>query len=121
MANITFFCLVEEDPAAKAFSFKNIPSSDTIDDLRKRIKAEKANDFHDIDANNLTLWRVSVPLTDDEEELPIILDTLNEKKKLRPTTRLSKVFTEEPSEEVIHIIVQLPPPEFLKRCLDNQG
>ncbi|KAG0206982.1 hypothetical protein BGX31_002636, partial [Mortierella sp. GBA43] len=72
------------------------------------IKAKNTIDFSDVDANKPTLWRVSAAITDDDE-VPILLDSLDEKKKLGPATRLSKAFPEEPPEEIVHIILQRPP------------
>ncbi|KAG0195405.1 hypothetical protein BGX33_003418, partial [Mortierella sp. NVP41] len=104
------FCLIDGEPQSNAFSVKVTPA-DTVDDLKKLIKAEKSVDFEHVDANNLTLWRVSIPITDDDDEISILLDNVNDKdkKKLGPATRLSKVFPEELPEETIHIIVQRPP------------
>lgn len=43
----------------------------------------------------LTLWRDSIPLLiDDDDEMPILLDTLTEKKKLWPATDLGEMFGE---------------------------
>ncbi|KAG0285650.1 hypothetical protein BGZ97_007715, partial [Linnemannia gamsii] len=104
---LTLFCLVGGEARCQAFSV-DIDASKTVDHLKKFIKAEKTNNFSDADADQLTLWRVSVAITDDDEELPILLDSVN-KKKLGPATRISKVFTEELPEETIQIIVKRPP------------
>ncbi|KAG0353120.1 hypothetical protein BGZ54_002396, partial [Gamsiella multidivaricata] len=61
-------------------------------------------------SKQLKLRRVLIPLTDDDEELSIMLDTSNEKRKRGLATRLSKVFPTEPPKKTIHIIVQRPPP-----------
>jgi hypothetical protein len=58
---LTLFCVVAGESASHAFKLKKIPSSDDVDDLKQRIKAEQSPDFDDIDANELTLWRVSIP------------------------------------------------------------
>ncbi|KAG0345663.1 hypothetical protein BGZ54_005465, partial [Gamsiella multidivaricata] len=106
MADLKLFCLVDGEPTSSAFSVK-IAATETIDDLKKRIKAEKPDTF-DIEADLLTLWSVTVPIT-DKDELPVKLDTLNEKKKLFPRTLLSQVFPQEPGDDD-YIIVQRPPP-----------
>ncbi|OAQ23960.1 hypothetical protein K457DRAFT_881817 [Linnemannia elongata AG-77] len=104
---LSLFCLVNGEATSNAFSIK-IPSNDTVDDLKKLIKAEKTNAFSDIDADQLTLWCVSIP-DEDDNDLPVLLDAVPEKKKLKATTKLSKVFETELPEETIHIIVQRPP------------
>ncbi|KAF9560940.1 hypothetical protein EC968_005945 [Mortierella alpina] len=110
MANkMTLFCLVDGEATSHAFPVK-VSLDDTIGDLKKLIKTEKAHDFSDIDANSLTLWKVSLSIPDDEEEASITLDALSDKKKLPPTNRLSKLFVGPPLEDTIHIIVQRPSP-----------
>ncbi|CAO3568678.1 unnamed protein product [Mortierella alpina] len=124
---VTLFCLVDGEILSRAFSVQ-IQPVDSVDDLKEIIKAKKAHDFSNIDANSLTLWKVSLSLPDDddansltlwkvslslpvdEEETPITLDALSEKKKLPPTYRLSKLSVEPPLEDTIHIIVQHPSP-----------
>ncbi|KAF9308146.1 hypothetical protein BG003_011553, partial [Podila horticola] len=107
---MSLFCLVDGEATSNAFSVE-IDSSKTVDGLKKLIKTEKTNDFIDIDANHLTLWRVFIPLLDDDDdEMPIILETLTEKKKLRPATYLDEVFNKGVPRKTIHIIVQRPPP-----------
>ncbi|KAF9377350.1 hypothetical protein CPB97_010264 [Podila verticillata] len=95
---------------SQTFSVEIDPTK-TVDGLKKLIKAEKTNDFSDVDADKLTIWRVSIPITDDDDEIPILLNNvINNKKKLGPATRISNAFPEELPEETVHIIVQRPPP-----------
>ncbi|KAF9273052.1 hypothetical protein BGZ74_004925, partial [Mortierella antarctica] len=47
---------------------------------------------------------------DSNDDIPIVLDSVPEKKKLRVTSKLSKAFDNELPEETIHIIIQRPPP-----------
>ncbi|KAG0348134.1 proteasome regulatory particle base subunit [Podila humilis] len=108
---LTLFCLVDGEATSNAFSVK-IPPSDTIDDLKKLIKAEKPVDFEHIDANNLTLSRVSIPITKNDSEVPILFNNIaqEKKEKLHPADDLSDIFDEKPPKKTIHIIVQRPPP-----------
>ncbi|KAI8360927.1 hypothetical protein B0O80DRAFT_145818 [Mortierella sp. GBAus27b] len=112
---LTLFCLVEGEATSNAFSVK-IPASDTIDGLKKLIKAEKAPRFDDIAADELTLWKVCIAIPDDEE-IHILLDRLNEKKKLGPADELSDVFGEKPPKKTIHVIVKRPPQGNADVCL----
>ncbi|KAF9274677.1 hypothetical protein BGZ68_000438 [Mortierella alpina] len=105
--HLKLFCLVSGEPTSHAFPVKT-SADDTIGDLKKLIKTEKAPRFDDVAADELTLWRVSIPIPDDDDELPILLGAINDKKKLGPATRLSKLFPEEMPEETIHIFVQRP-------------
>ncbi|KAG0351335.1 hypothetical protein BGX24_007882, partial [Mortierella sp. AD032] len=85
---LTLFCLVDGEATSNAFSVK-VPSSDTVDDLKELIKVKKAIAFSDIDADQLTLWRVSIPVVDDndndddDEDLPFLLDNILKKDKKR--------------------------------------
>ena len=62
----------------------------------------------------LTLWSVSIPVSDDDDddEVPVHINNTpkDDKKKLKATTKLSKVFGAELPEDTIHIIVQRPSP-----------
>ncbi|KAF8923300.1 hypothetical protein BGZ47_004876, partial [Haplosporangium gracile] len=64
------------------------------------------NAFSDIDADQLTLWRVSIP---DDDEQSIQLNLVSEKEKLKATTKLFKVFDTDLPDDTIHIVVQRPP------------
>lgn len=88
---------------SNAFSIK-IPSSDTVDDLKKAIKFQKAIAFIDVDADMFMLWRVSIPDEDDDEQ-PILFDNVSERKKLKATSKLSKVFDTALLKDTIHIII----------------
>jgi hypothetical protein len=89
-----------------------IDPSKAVDGHRDLIKAKIPQTFDGVDAKDLTLWRVNITISEDDDSTPILLDhvTSSDKKKLDPATRLSKVFPGELLEETIHIIVQRPPP-----------
>ncbi|KAG0247620.1 hypothetical protein BG011_001171, partial [Mortierella polycephala] len=108
---LTLFCLVDGEATSNAFSVK-IPSSDTIDDLKDHIKAKIPDTFNGVDAKDLTLWRVSILITRDNSEIPILFNNIakEEKEKLHPADDLSDIFDERPPKKTIHVIVQRPPP-----------
>ncbi|KAG0195806.1 hypothetical protein BGX28_000580 [Mortierella sp. GBA30] len=107
---LNVFCLVDGEPKSNAFSVK-IDPTETVDSLKNYIKAKKTPEYDDIAADKLTLWRVSVPDDDDNDndERPILVDKVPEKKKLKATHELSAVFEEKPLKNTIHILVQHPP------------
>ncbi|KAF9119142.1 hypothetical protein BGX30_004059 [Mortierella sp. GBA39] len=111
-------CLVDGETTWNTFSVM-VSSEDTVGGLKILIKTEKTNDFRNLDADKLTLWRVSIPIIDGNEEIPIRFDDVadKDKKKLRPVTRLSKVFPDDLPEDMIHIIVKLPPPAQKKSTI----
>jgi hypothetical protein len=114
MADLILYCLVDGESTSRAFEVE-VPATRTVTFLKDKIKEKKAPEFDDIAADKLTLWHVCVAITDDDE-LPVLLDRLNEKKKLGPATRISKVFTEELPEETVHIMVQRPPQGNATHC-----
>ncbi|KAI8595528.1 hypothetical protein EDD21DRAFT_448557 [Dissophora ornata] len=108
MANLNLFCLVDGDSTSNAFSVK-ATSTDTVDDLKEFIKAKKSNDFHDVDADRLTLWHVSVSITAANKHNPVTLDSQEPKEELLPSDELCEVFPNGPARKTVHIIVQRPP------------
>ncbi|KAG0221957.1 hypothetical protein BGW42_007048, partial [Actinomortierella wolfii] len=105
---LTLFCLT--DGEANAFSVEIEPTK-TVDSLKKLIKEEKANDFHDVDADKLSLWRVSVPVLPKKDRKPIWLANVPKKEELDETDDIADVFTDVPPKKTIHIIVQRPAPQ----------
>ncbi|KAF9272348.1 hypothetical protein BGZ88_004900 [Linnemannia elongata] len=71
--------------------------------------------FKDVEAEDLTLWPVSIPIPDDDDdddEVSIYINNIpkDDKKKLKATRGLHRVFGDEPAKNMIHVIVQRPPP-----------
>ncbi|KAG0012100.1 hypothetical protein BGZ82_002729 [Podila clonocystis] len=105
---LSLFCLCDGESTSNAFSVK-VATTDTIDDLKEAIKVKKTPKFDDIATDELTLWRVSVPVIAAEKHDAVALHALDSKEELLPTDELSDVFTETPPKKTIHIIVQRPP------------
>ncbi|KAF9335865.1 hypothetical protein BG006_010486, partial [Podila minutissima] len=113
----TLSCLVDGESTSNAFTAeigptKTVDGLKKVDDLKKAVKAEKTPRFDDVAGNELILWRVSIPVVEDNDETPILLDnvTNTDRKTLGPATHLSKVFPEDLPDEMINITVQRPPP-----------
>jgi len=109
--SIELFCVVDGESASSAFPVK-LSTDDSIGALKDLIKTKKTPRFDDVAADELTLWRVSIPIADDDDEVSIQFNNVatEDKKKLGPATRLSKVFSGDLPEETIHILVRRPPP-----------
>jgi len=104
---VTLLCLV--DGESTPFPAE-IESTKTIGQLKDVIKVKKTNEFSDVDADKLTLWKVSIPLVPLHERKPIVLTEHKSATELDPTDDISDVFKETPPKKTIHIIVQRPPP-----------
>ncbi|KAF9415353.1 hypothetical protein BGZ94_000117 [Podila epigama] len=117
---LTFFCLLDGGATSNLFPPSTSPTT-TIGELKRLIKDGNAIDFVDVDAKDLALCRVSLRISDDDdgEETPISLDTLADKKKLRPTSDLTDLFAIPLPRKTIHIVTQratYPHPETAALC-----
>ncbi|KAK5816993.1 hypothetical protein F5H01DRAFT_276822, partial [Linnemannia elongata] len=103
----TLFCLVDGEATSNAFPVST-STTKTIGDLIDLIKVKFPDTFNGVDAKDLSLWRVTIP--DSDDAIPIFVNGVpeNEKKKLRATDKVS-VFGAALPEDTIHIIVQRPP------------
>lgn len=108
---LTLFCLV--DGEWNPFSVE-VDRTKTVDTLKDAIKDKNAIAFADVDAKMLTLWSVSIPVSDDDDddddEVPIYTNNIpkDDRKKLKATRELRGVFGVEAAKNMIHIIVQRP-------------
>ncbi|KAF9152796.1 hypothetical protein DFQ26_000785, partial [Actinomortierella ambigua] len=84
---------------------------DTIDDLKKLIKAEIPDTFNGIDAKDLSLWRVSILVPPKKNRKEIWLADVPSKEELDKTDDIADEFDEALPKKTIHIIVQRPPPQ----------
>lgn len=109
---ITLFCLVHGDnPADRCFPIQ-ITKAVTIGELKVRIKASRERGLQHVDAAELVLWRVHIPI----DELSKLDADFNYKTNARiPATKLSPLFEiqdafpDAPRQKHVHIIVELPP------------
>ena len=96
-------CFVLGDDLKKMFTLK-IPKTENVSVLKDLIKEKKASLLNHIDASDLDLWNVSIPVDDDAVER---LKRINNLKQLEPLLRLSDVFPRV-EESHLHILVQAP-------------
>ncbi|KAG9064679.1 hypothetical protein KI688_002937 [Linnemannia hyalina] len=120
--NLILFCLVDGLPSSRAFEIE-VSETRTVAHLKDLIRAKQSPTFNDITGDQLTLWRVSIPVLPANKHRPIFLNEfLESATELSPATRLSKVFPEELPEETVHIIVQRPAPDVradLSKIVDS--
>ena len=95
----------------KGESFKwvfgvNIGNEESVSDLKKAIKAKRAQLFSNVDAASIVIWNVSIPynstLTDN-------VDKLRLGDPLLPVHKLSVIFSKPLIEQHAHIIIGPPP------------
>src|ERR1700761_9308901 len=85
-----------------------IQSSKTVDDLKDAIKEKKKPRLDHIDADELTLYKVSIPDDDETLEQEACL-AIRKGPKLKVSSRqLFKVFQEPLPAETVSVVVTLP-------------
>ena len=127
MSTITLSCLVAgENPYENAFEV-DIDNNKKVNRLKKAIKEEKQNDFANIDADKLKLWKVDISLKEENEKL-IANTKINVNIKnglcgveLRSLSKISEHFPTQPDDEHIHIIVQRPVETKEVHCTATYG
>jgi hypothetical protein len=102
--SITLLCLVKGNTTASAFPV-DINKDQLVGHLKEAIKAKKHKTFHDIEADELKLWKV--PISDDHDDQLRNL-TLEDSDELLAIRKISKYFPDSPPEEHIHVLVEPP-------------
>ncbi|CAB4410222.1 unnamed protein product [Rhizophagus irregularis] len=106
--NITLCCLIHGNNISAAFPVK-VDNDKTIGELKKIIKDENSNEFFGVDAKNLTLWKVEIPVNDDDkEEIKQLILQDNQKTKLLGIRYIEDYWTDSPPKRCIHVIVEPP-------------
>ncbi|CAB4490857.1 hypothetical protein RhiirA1_524305 [Rhizophagus irregularis] len=113
MSDINLSCLIQGTDLDKYFKI-SIDKYNDIYDLKETIWNKKKNAFSSIDANDLILWKVKVPISDKEKfkqlELTesIIEDVLGGTKLNDATADVKEIFGNSPAKKHIHIIIGQP-------------
>ncbi|CAG8730156.1 12016_t:CDS:2 [Rhizophagus irregularis] len=116
MSDINLSCLIQGTDLDKYFKISIDKNSD-IYDLKETIWNKKKNTFSSIDANDLILWKVKVPISDKEKfkqleyTESIIEDVLGGTKLNDATVGVKEIFGNSPAKKHIHIIIGQPTTE----------
>jgi len=106
----TLFCIVPGDKTL--FSVK-VDETQTVDELKKAIKNENPHKFENVDAYELTLYRVEVDQPHEKQkrndELKRSFQNLDECTELDEEQQLSKYFGESPPVGKKYYILVVPP------------
>ena len=110
MSIITLSCLVAgENPYDNAFNVK-VNKTEAVSELRDAIKEKKQNDFANVDADKLKLWKVDISLEEENNKFELVNTKINvnikdelEGEELPPLSKISKHFSSQPADEHIHI------------------
>ncbi|KAG0261429.1 hypothetical protein DFQ27_002952 [Actinomortierella ambigua] len=112
---LTALCLVDGEATSNTFVVDIAPNK-TVAHLMEHIKTKLTPRF-----DELSLWRVMIPISDIDDDVPILLNNVstNDKKMLDPATCLSIVFPDGLPDESIHVIVQHPSELSFLRCVPD--
>ena len=91
----------------------DIDESSSVAGLKKAIKNEKPNSLEGYDADELDLWRVSLPYEDYCTQGAIKKLALEDRDALCPGYLLSHIFVVPLEKEHLHIVAMLP---FSSEC-----
>ncbi|CAB5371148.1 unnamed protein product [Rhizophagus irregularis] len=104
--DIMIFCLVQGDAIKNSFPI-DTRNYATFGHLRTAIKDAKQNAFVGIDADRLTLWRVDIIQTKENQE---VIVKEHKGVELHSFESVGSYFQETPTSTNIRIIVEPPPP-----------
>ena len=90
-----------------------IACTKTVGALRNAIKEDQRVAFQHVDPRSLDLWKVSI-LIDTSLKPNVDRLGLQNEEPLLSGTKLSKVFSDEPADEHVHIVVRPPPTSMSK-------
>ncbi|CAB5192118.1 unnamed protein product [Rhizophagus irregularis] len=113
MSNITLSCLIQGTSLDKYFKI-TIDKNNEISDLKEIIWNKNKNTFSNIDANNLILWKVKIPVNDKAKFKQInftestIEGDLGGTKINDATADVKEIFDNSPAKKHIHIIIGQP-------------
>ncbi|KAG0328336.1 hypothetical protein BG000_000523 [Podila horticola] len=105
---LTLFCVFEGECPVSIFSVK-ASYADTVDDLKKLVKAAKSPILDTMPADRLKLTAVSVPCEPATEMMAVNAESLDYQRFLRPTELLCEVFDDAVPRNTIHIVVGVMP------------
>jgi hypothetical protein len=100
-------CFIQGNDPSHIFPVK-IARTESVGTLKKAIKEEKKPELDHVTASSLKLWKVSIPVNDSFKE-NISNVELREKETLSPVDKLSYLFTVQPEEGHLHVMVHSPP------------
>jgi hypothetical protein len=101
--SLSLNCFVLGDDLKKVFTVE-VQTDKNVSILKRLIRVEKASRFDHVDASDLDLWDVSIPMNDDAGESIRVVDN---SEPLKPLLSLSQVFPHV-EENHLHVVVRSP-------------
>ena len=104
---VSLVCLIDGESTENAFVV-DIESNKTVSHLREKIWEKNSQIFKNIDAAELILWAVSIPIGDDSPQPNLEELNSGDKKKPFPGEEMQEAFPEPLPKKYIHVIVKPP-------------
>ncbi len=101
MTDFLLNCFVLGNDEERMFPVK-IPRNDNVSILKDKIKKKKARLLSHVDASDLKLWKVCLPIDNPASKKPQV------EPPLRVNKRLSLLWDGDPSDDNLHILVKAP-------------
>ena len=115
MSTLSLNCFVLGGDSSQVFTVK-ILKAENVSILKRLIKEEQSHRLNHVDASELILSQVSLPVDAITPELT--LDDIETCQKLHSVKKISSIFGEALVDEHVHILVQAPTGALHKRFLD---
>ena len=96
-------CFILGDDLKKVFTVE-VEKTKNVSILKDLIKEKKASRLEHVDASDLDLWNVSIPMDDNAGER---LENIDDREPLKPLLSLSEVFPHV-DENHLHVVVRSP-------------
>ncbi|KAG1804344.1 hypothetical protein EV424DRAFT_1580656 [Suillus variegatus] len=80
-----------------------IALTESVSGLQKVIKDAKMQHFHHVNTDDLKLWKINL------DDLHLLHTIGGESMELKPSTKLSTMFTDGVDDRCVHVVVQRPP------------
>ena len=113
--SLSLNCIILGDKHDRVFTVE-VPKNKNVSILKKLIKEEKASRLKGVDASDLDLWKVSLPVDTVTQKLTV--DDIETCRKLRSVEKISSTFGEALEDEHVHILVEAPTGTLHKRLLE---
>jgi hypothetical protein len=98
-------CFVLGSRGDQVFTVK-IEKTENVSILKDLIKEKKARLLSHVEASDLELWKVSLPVDSLTQQLTV--DDIEGPRKLHPVKKISSLFGEALNDELVHVLVQSP-------------
>lgn len=122
MSDITLSCLIQGTTLDNYFKV-TIDKNNDISDLKEVIRKKRKYTFANVDANDLKLWKVSVPMSKKAKFKQLnestVEDVLDGVKIKDATVEVEEVFGDSPVKKHIHVIIEQPA-TTLNQGMQNQ-